>query len=207
MPLLNKLHYLQLLQGQSKKVDPSADVQKGVLKYASKVWPSLDLKTRTLTTADIAMTYEFAGRSFVHVRAFPKKRPDTFVIVVTDKAGVPGDHILFDIAAEYGAMKFECPQSDFDGEPTREDIERMIPAIDAEADNPYAILESGDGTYLQTFRSDEGFELEYQLVNTSNHYSISKPTTGKKVAQAMISYAFGKNEWLEMFEWKRQKLE
>ena len=82
----------------------------------------------------------------------------------------------------------------------------MIAQINPDEDNPFAILELGDGTYMQTFRTHDGFHLEHQLVNAAGHYEISGLATADQVVAAFVSYAFGKNEWLENFTWQLQQL-
>ena len=65
----------------------------------------------------------------------------------------------------------------------------------------------GDGTFMQTLKTDDGFVLEHQLVNTACHYEIPEFATADQVVAAIVSYAFGNNEWLESFAWQLQQLE
>jgi hypothetical protein len=169
----------------------------------------LDLKARKLAAKDLAAAYRHGatGCTCFHVKAFPRRAPDTVVIVVADPDGRNAQgHILIDLAADYSQPFFECPSFDFEDVPTTNDIRSLIPAINPDDDNPFAILTLSDGTYMQTLRMPEGFVLEHQLVNTSSHYEIPDVATAGEVVKAMESYAFGNNEWLEMFDWRRQKL-
>ena len=70
------------------------------------------------------------------------------------------------------------------GHITREELrpgqlEELLPALEqelqelGELDEPFAIIEKADGTYMQTMVDpDDGWVLEYQLVNTSSHYEV-----------------------------------
>ncbi len=179
MQLLDKLQYLRMLREGAEKVTPKPEATARVLEYATHVWPSLDLKKRILKTTDI---------------------------VVTNDDHIEG-HILIDLAAEYSEPFLNCPSFEFEGTPTPDDLKSLIPQIHPNDDNPFAILMLGDGTFMQTLRTDDGFVLEYQLVNTKCHFEIPERATAGQVVAAMVSYAFGKNEWLESFDWQLQELE
>lgn len=206
MPLLNLAQYLTCLKPGAEKLTPSADESAAVLDYAAEVWESLQLSPRKLKPADIAVVYRHGDQSLYHVKAFPRKMPNTFVIVIADKKGKLNRHILIDLQAMYNEATLECPELRFNKSPTPEDIERIIGGLQPEMDNPFAILATGDGTYLQTYRDPKGFVLEYQLVNTSSHYEIPKLTTAAKVIEAFVSYNAGDNQWLEMFSWRKLAL-
>lgn len=207
MQLLDKLQYLQMMVEGPQQVDPAEDQVERVLEYATGIWPALELRARKLKVSDIISVYQHGDRQFFHVKVFPRKSPDTQVIVITDAAGGFEGHILIDLAAEYAEPFLECPSADFEGLPQPADIEALIPSIDPDEDNPFAVLSVGDGTYLQTYRTAEGFLLEHQLVNTSSHYEIPDCASAVQVVSAMISYAFGNNEWLSAFDWRRQSLD
>lgn len=209
MALLNKLQFKQLLSaGKSQKRTATDEQWDRVLKYAAKLFPKLHLDPRNLTHKDASVIYQFGPKSFFHVRAFPRKQPDTFVIVVTNEQDMPTDHILIDIEAEYAENQLEAPQFGLFESPSEKDIRRVISSIDPDEVNPFAVLGTAKGgTYIQTYRETKGFALEYQLVNTSSHYSVRKLLSPEQVIDAMISYSFGKDEWLEAFKWQRMKLD
>ncbi len=208
MALLNKLQYKQLLSSGAAQKRTASDAQLDrVLKYATKLFPKLELKARSLTPKDVSVVYQFGQHSLFHVRAFPRKQPDTFVIVVTDERDKPTDHILIDIASEYAEKHLDAPQFGFFESASKEDIRRVITGIAPDEENPFAILGIADGgTYIQTYRETDGFLLEYQLVNTSSHHRVRLLLSAEQVVDAMTSYAFGKDEWLEGFEWQQAKL-
>ena len=206
MRLLTQLDYHRLLEGEPTKIQPDESSVSDVLQYATSVWDSLGLKPRELGNQDILYVYQFGTTDLYHIKAFPRKMPDTFVIVAKQDAETVG-HILFDIASEYGEAHLECPQHEFEGVVnSAEFLEQMIASINHEGDDPFAILEKSEGTYIQTMRTEDGFIVEYQLVNTSNHYELTELASEPEVLSLMKSYAFGKLEWLTDFEWQKQEL-
>ena len=208
MKLLDKLQYLSLMAENATEIHtPSADAMDRVLQYATDVFPTLQLKLRDLKAKDVVAVFEHGDKTMYHVKAYPRKMPDTHVIVVMSGEAVCG-HILIDLAAEYAAPYFECPALEVEGELDAADVQRLLPQIRADEDNPFAVLGLADGTYMQTYRTDEGFYLEYQLVNTSSHYEIPELATCEEVVSAMLAYGFGKDkDWLTAFDWQRQNLD
>ena len=208
MALLDKLQYKLILKSGVSQKRTASDAQiDRVLKYATKLLPKLELKARSLTPKDVSVVYQFGQHSLIHVRAYARKQPNTFLIVVTDEKDKPTDQILIDIAAEYAELQLDAPQFGFFKSATQEDIRRVITGIDSDEDDPFAVLGIAEGgTYIQTYREHDGFVLEYQLVNTSSHYRVPSLLSAEQVVDAMISYAFGKDEWLEALEWQHVKL-
>ncbi len=202
MKLLNKLQYLKLLSRTGEEIQPDDSMVSNVLAYATRVFPEMQLKSRMLKRSDISAVYRFGRRILCHVKVYARKAPDTFLIVIV-RAGKIDGHILIDLAAEYSKPVLNCVATGYLGVPDRNELEKQIRGIDPDMDNPFAILSTGEGTYLQTFREADGFILEYQLVNTSSHYETVKLVSEDEVVAAMLSYAFGRNEWLEDFKWRR----
>ena len=83
----------------------------------------------------------------------------------------------------------------------------MIPRIQPDDANPFAILSTGDGTYIQTLNTGDGYVLEYQLVNISSHYEVPELVSLQEVLGAFKSYASGTNDWLTDFAWQPQEFE
>jgi len=205
--LLTKLEYLALVKGAAAELTPEPEAIVRTLRYARKQWPALQLAPRTLAAKDLARTSRHGKRAAFHVRAFPRRMPEAFVIVVADlEAEQIAGHILIDLAAEQAPARLDSPSQHHDELATRADIRRLIPALDYTAADPFAVLAKADGTYLQTLRTRDGFALEYQLVNTSSHYETTRLVTVKEVVSAMISYGFEKQPWLDRFTWRRQEL-
>lgn len=202
MKLLNKLQYLKLLSGKGQETQSDDAAVSEVLAYATTVFPNMQLKSRVLKAKDIAVVYRFGKRLLFHVKAYARKAPDTFLVVVKGAKRIEG-HILIDLAAEYSQPFLKCMATGYEGFPDKGTLEKQIRMIEPDMENPFAILLTGDGTYLQTFRDSDGFILEYQLVNISSHYETPKRVSEEDVIEAMLSYAFGKYEWLEAFKWRR----
>lgn len=212
MQLLDKLAYLRLLESKSSKdsleeVVPAPGIVDEVLSYAEDIFPIFQLKHRKVKHRDLVTTFENESYSFFHIKAYPRKMKETFVIVVSEQQKFIG-HILIDLGAEYSQPFLDCPSFDFAGIPSADDLEGMIPQIAPDDDNPFAILIAGKGTFMQTFRTDDGFILEHQMVNTSSHYEVSTLLPADQVVRAMKSYSFGDDKyWLESLSWQRQTLE
>lgn len=207
MRLLDKRQYLQLMVQPPEEIVPATDAVARVLEYATEVWSALELKQRVLRTKDVALVFRHGDIRLFHVLAYPRRQPETFVIIVVDRNDTVEGHLLIDLGADDAPPYFECLAVDFAGVPERADIESIIPQIDPDDDNPFAVLTLGEGTYMQTLRTDDGFVLEHQLVNTSSHYEVANPVSAEQVVAAMLSYAFGDNEWLDEFTWQLQEFE
>ena len=109
--------------------------------------------------------------------------------------------------AEYSPPFLDCPSCDYADIIEQEQLAPMISSIHEDDDNPFAILSIGDGTFIQTYRTEDGFALEHQLVTTECHYEVPELLSEKQVIAAMDSYAFGKLEWLEAHNWQLQDLD
>jgi hypothetical protein len=129
---------------------------------------------------------------------------NTYLIVVLDQDRYLG-HILFDIGAEYKQAILSGPHLSQSQEPTKVLIESVVKALPNQKD-PYVILETGTGTYMQALWTKKGFILEYQMVTTACHYEASSLVTQDQVIAALNSYAFGTYEWTKNFSWRLLKL-
>lgn len=207
MRLLNKLEYLSLMKTSPENIIPTNENSLSILTIAEEILSKLDLKKRKLAIKDVAQIYQHDEHIFYHIKAFPRKDPDTHVIIIADKNNRLEGYILLDFLSEYSQPLLECPSLDFEAIPTKEDIELLIPKINADDDDPFAILSIGsEGTYMQTMRTTEGFILEHQLVSHHCHYESANILSVEQVIEAMVSYAFGKNEWLEKIDWRHQQI-
>lgn len=206
MALLDKLAYKKLLVGEARK-RPNEEVPwDTVLDFAESILDERQLEPRTLSTDDIEVAYQFGACTLCHVKAYPNQRVDVYLIIILNEHDQPMDHILIDLGAEYQQLSLEGPQFGFISNASEEDIKTLIPEIDPNIDNPFAVLASPDsGTYIQTYREKEGFALEYQLVNTSSHYQVPHLLSAQEVVNAMLSYGWGNDEWLSIFNWTRME--
>lgn len=205
--LLNKLEYLSLLTKNPATVSHQSYAEQ-VVTYASTAWPGLELKKRKLRNSDIIGCYRHRAVQVFHVKAFPRKRPETNVVIVFEPSTSEFiGHILIDLAAEHSTPRLDCPSSEYEGNPQPDEIESLLAQITPDDDNPFAIMETGEGSYIQTLCTDDGYLLEYQLVNASSHYETSTPLSFEEVVDCFVSYGFEGNQWLESFTWQRQRLE
>jgi hypothetical protein len=67
-------------------------------------------------------------------------------------------------------------------------------------------LETGDGTYLQTYAKDGMYWVEHQLVSGASHYQLQQKVSAETVIDLFLSYAFGRKEWAREFVWEKMEL-
>lgn len=204
--LLDRMKYLSMVDEPGIRVEAATEWTGQVLDYATSVWAEMELVPRQLEEADITGVFRHAERLFFHIRVFLDERPETFVIVSIQPGNNPDGHILIDLAAEHVLPTFECPAFEFIGPATVELIESYIPQLEADGPNPFAILSRGEGTFVQTYHTEDGYLFEYQLVNTACHYETEELLDAADVVQAMVSYFHNDNRWVEMFQWKKMDL-
>lgn len=192
--------YLDLL-GCTPVAAP-ADAQARVLTFAKTIWPKLGLGGWGAHSRDLhhVCRSNTTGALLWHVNADHR---DCFLILVTaNEATPPYGFILFDIGAQYSVLRFTCPTLGIiDGETNRDTIRDALPRLRGHAD-PYAILDAGEGTYLQAYATEDGFELEHQLVSTASRYLVECVSEADAV-RAFLSYAFGRYEWARDFAWQQ----
>jgi hypothetical protein len=207
MPLLDKLAYKKLLVGKGVQRDPANIPWDQVLQFVESHADELQLKRHAFDLRDASVVYQFGPNTLCHVRAVPDERNNVFIIVILNENAQLTDYILIDLGAEYAPISLDGPQIGYVPDVTEEDIKNLIPQIDPDESDPFAVLASPDGgTYIQTYREPDGFVLEYQLVNVSSHYRVPELLTAEQVVRAMLSYGWGRDEWLSMFTWERVEL-
>src|SRR5262245_58070052 len=111
------------------KTSPADDVAARVLEYASAAWVPMHLKQRPLKASDIEVVFEHGDNMFFHIKAHPRKLPDTFLIVILQSNNRFHGHILIDLATEYSDPFLDCPALQFEGVPQPKDIKSLIPRI------------------------------------------------------------------------------
>jgi|GEM_PF-1256914 len=205
--LLDRMKYLSMVDEPGIRVEAAPEVTQQVITYAISVWAEMELEPRQIDTEDVVAIFRHAERLFFHVRVFKEGRAETFVIVSVIPSNLPDGHILIDLAAEHVLPTFECPGCDYLGPASAELLETQIPKLEADGPTPFAILSRGEGTFLQTYHTEDGYLLEYQLVNTACHYETQELLDAAQVVQAMISYFHNDNRWVKMFEWQKMDLD
>ena len=193
---------LALLDGGAATVTAPADVATRAAHYAARVWSDCRLVGTPPPTIEYCALTKGSAKHLCHFNA---GRKDCFLIVVCAAASdLPEAHILFDIGGQYRSITYTDLSTDFVGEPTEQMLANSLPRL-REGGTPAAILESGEGSYLQTYQNGpDEFTLEYQLVTTAFHLVGTGPVTGQDVLRAFRSYAFGKYEWAKDYDWKHQ---
>ncbi len=207
--LFTTLEYSQRLQRQNSaplSLKPAAVPR--VLAYASHIWAELGLKKRKLKANDLVAYFSDGELFQFHIVAYARKQRDTVVVIIANSlATTIRGHILIDLAAEGSTPQLDCPSCSFEGELNAEDIEPLLFQLQPDDDNPFAVMTRGPGSFLQTLCTDEGYLLEYQLVNVANHYETTTPLSFFQVVAAFESYYAGDNVWLKSLEWQKMELE
>lgn len=204
MKLLQLHEYLRYLHAGTREHRLSQSELHRCMSAAQEIWP----ETGLLPWESAPRTVGYAWRSndgrhtAAHITA---DRKNCFLIVVLSEQHFTS-YIVFDIGAEYSRPEYICPSIGYRGAAERDVILNSIPNL-KDHEHPFAILEIGDGTYLQTYQNPNGtYELEHQLVTMKFHYRALGEVNVGEVCDAFISYAFGKKEWATDLAWERMEL-
>jgi hypothetical protein len=201
MKLLQLHEYLKFLDAGTAQHQLSPSELDRCLSAAREIWPDTGLLPWESAPRTVAYAWKSNdGRHIgTHISA---DRENCFLIVVLSEER-PLCYIVFDIGAEYSEAEYECPSIGYHGPAQRDVILNSLPNLRDHAD-PYAILQVGNGTYLQTRQKRNGeYRLEHQLVTTKFHYRALGEVNVGRVIDAFISYAFGKKEWATDLAWER----
>jgi hypothetical protein len=208
MKLLDIAAYRELATGDATAVTATPDAIERVLAYATRVWKQVGLAPRKLRASDVTRVELRGEVALFHVRAYPRKRPDTVLAIAAGADGkrVQG-HILIALTRDDELPHLLAPGLGVDVVVTEAELRKHLQSLHAELRDPFAVLTLSDGTYMQTLAEAGGkFVLEHQLVNTSSHYGASANVTRKTVVDAMVSYGFGDGEWIDLVTWRRMRL-
>ncbi len=195
---------LLILDMSGTQALPPQEIQVVAYEYAAKAWTSSGLAGNPPNNIEYTNYIEAAGKYLCHFNTGSK---NTFLIVLVEESSEKAvSHLVMDIGAEYRPVVYTNHSTGYVGNPTEIQIEKDIPKL-LDTGTPAAILESGDGSYIQTYQVSENvYELEYQLVSTKFHYKTPNPVTGRVVVDAFLSYAFGKYEWAKDIQWEYHPL-
>ncbi len=198
MQLLQLHEYLALLDGGTTTQPADEEFCRACLRQAQSLWPQLRLggwEHRDRQVECVARCHA-TGMLLVHVSA---DWPNCFLILVVPAGRSQAEaYLLFDIGAEYTEARFICPAFDVDQIADAETIRRYVPKLPGEKD-PFAILETGAGTYLQALAEERVFQVEHQLVSLLTHYRLEQRVDAETVIHLFLSYAFGQKEWAREF--------
>jgi hypothetical protein len=81
-------------------------------------------------------------------------------------------------------------------------IESTIRALPASRE-PFAILALSPETYIQTYWSQDGFELEYQEGTVERHYRVTRWVTQEETVDAFLRFARGDRSWITKATFER----
>src|SRR5262245_42969308 len=168
MKLLQLHEYLRFLHAGTGDHRLSQSELNRCMSAAQEIWPETGLLPWESTSR--TMEYAWKSNDGRHIAAhISADRKNCFLIVVMSEQRF-SSYIVFDIGAEYSRRQYICPSIDYHGPAQRDVILDSIPKLKDHKD-PFAILETTDGTYLQTYQNPNGtYDLEHQLVTTKFHY-------------------------------------
>jgi len=204
---LYQLHeHLMLMDTGVRKFDPPASLRQACAKAAQSIWPQSGLEPWEAYERETDFCYACGDgvHGYLH---FGADHANCFMIIIAElKKEKPVGWLLFDIGAEYHDAVYVCPAADFEDVPTAEVIETSIPILNTHRD-AFAILDRGNGTYMQAYQESTGlYTLEHQLVTTANHYRAMGDMDARQVIAAFKSYAFEKKEWAREWRWEKVEL-
>ena len=176
-----------------------------LLELATEMFPEMGLKPRSLKSTDLKKIIRYGDHDMCFIRAFPKKSPDTHVVLIAKQDELDGV-FLYNANATVHEPRLECPELDID---TKAELFDVIDAIDAMTPtlpDPFFILSWTDGTYLQAYCGDDGFEIEHQLVNVTNHHGLTTPVDRDDAVKIFTAYLNGDDSWWSDWAWERMEL-
>jgi hypothetical protein len=173
--------------------------RRSALNKARALWPATGLEDWDAHPRSVPYAWmSNDGRHIApHVTA---DHENCFVILVQCGASDVG-WLVYDIGAEYRGAYFVCPSAGIDGPAEREAVLAALPAL---RDGDWAVLDRGEGTYLQAFREADGsYVLEHQLVTPRSLYRAASPLDADAACRAFVSYGFERKEWAVDIDWAR----
>ena len=84
-------------------------------------------------------------------------------------------------------------------------IAKVVPEL-AGREDPFAILEQGELTYMQVLWTAEGYDLEYQERDIMHHFRVAKPISAPEAILALQEYLTGDETWKHRLEFVRKDI-
>ncbi|MDH6166769.1 hypothetical protein M2282_001916 [Variovorax boronicumulans] len=199
---LIQLHeYLDLLQEGTEDHAAGDAIKRGAVALAQSLREPLRLKD----WAAPEPARVFARRAKAHdallVHVPLDIRDCFFIAIFRNGASTAGEHLLFDIGAEYQTPMLDCPDFGVAEAANEANIRHWVPLLKDDA-SAFAVIELRGGTYMQVYADAKGFHLEHQLVTTGAHYHSAEPLSADAAIDTLVSYACGKYEWAyKRWEW------
>jgi len=200
-----QLHeYLEYLDGGVVTIGTTPALSASALRIAEEIWPTLRIAEWSAHPREVVTVArcESSGKRMVHVGA---NWQNCFLILVfAPEQDEANEFILFDVGAEYSEASLFSPALDVDGMATATLIEETVAKLKQLNEDPFAVLEVGNGTYMQTLYDSEkeGFVVEHQLVSVAAHYKLPELVDANTVVKLFLSYAFEKKEWARDHTWE-----
>lgn len=94
-------------------------------------------------------------------------------------------------------------------DPTDDQIRQAVMGLESEDDGAFVILNHTDetATYIQSAGdSAPGFELEYQVGGTDQHFRATALIDSEQLIAALIAYRNGDASWQTAREWEQMRL-
>ena len=190
---------LELIEGGVEEARLSAEEAEGAARHAARVWEGCLLPGAPPSHSEYTIRTAGGAKTLCH---YPAVREGCFLVVVLDGAtGVPEDHLPYDIGGQYRPSTYRDLSTESAGTPEESRIASSLLRL-GEFGTPAAILEFGEGSYLQTWRDGpDEYDLEYQLVTTAFHYVVPRKLRQDEVVWAFLSCATGRYDWAKEFPW------
>jgi hypothetical protein len=103
-------------------------------------------------------------------------------------------------------MKIKSPILNINEEATEDLVNKVIRALKSEKVGPFAILSSGELTYVQTVWTENGFVLEFQEGSTDRHYVVMHYLSVPKVQDIFCRFLNGDDSWKGSYPIKKKKV-
>ena len=100
-------------------------------------------------------------------------------------------------------MKLISPTLDVNEEATTESIANVIQSLEGR-DDPFAILEQNELTYLQALWTPDGYHLEVQEGNVDQHFQSTSPVPKEQVISCFQAYLSNDHSWKSEIEFEQK---
>lgn len=99
-------------------------------------------------------------------------------------------------------MKIISPTLDREELATKENIQDIIRLIEGKND-PFAILQKNELTFMQVLWTHDGYILEYQENSILNHYRVKELISQEDAIWSLQSYLKGEVYWKAKFDFEK----
>jgi hypothetical protein len=100
-------------------------------------------------------------------------------------------------------MKLTAPSLGVKQPATESLIAKVVREL-AGREDPFAILELDELTYMQVLWTPEGYDLEYQERNIMHHFRLARLVTAAEATLTLQNYLAGDQTWKERLEFVKK---